>query len=424
MTPELQRAALLRERGRHEEAVSFLLAHLANHPEDPWAFIELALNRLEIPGQLAQSLADAKTATGLMPSASYPLSLQARILCKLDKPKDALPLAESAIEIDPEDGHAWCSKCIALIGLSSWKEAEQCARTALSLDPDDEGASNLLAHTLRIQNRLDESEEESNRRLARNPENAFSFSTSGWTALQRGDIKGAEEKFKEALRIDPELDHAREGLKESFRARSAFFRVFMRWSFFLQKFSENHRTLIIISLLIGFRIARTMAAAVHPLLVVLVILVYYLFVFGSWLSNGLANFFLLRDPIARLSLERSEKVEGITIAFLFFGGLAMLLSGFLLAIPVLTVSGTTFLAAALPASLIFTNPSVKGTVVFSAISLAILACGVSLALAAPATTAAEPFAAFSSGAFTLMIFLCAGSTWLGMMPSLREKAPA
>lgn len=421
MSNEYERAVLLRERGRHEEAVAMLLSHLAKQPEDPGAFIELALNRSEIPGQLKLALEDARTATGLIPAEPFPLALQARILCDLDQPAKALPLAESALALDPEHVYSWCSKCVAHIGLSSWKEAERSARSALELDPDDETASNLLSHSLRMQNRLDESEEESNRRLARNPENAFSFSTSGWTALQRGDINGAEEKFREALRIDPEMEYAREGLKESYRARSAFFRVFMRWTFFIQRFSEKHQTLLIISLLIAFKIARTVAAAIHPLLLVLVIFVYYIFVFGSWISSGLANFFLLRDPVARLSLDRAEKAQGIATGILFLGGIAMMLPGFVLDIPLLSLAGATFLAMVLPSTMSFNNPSKKGTLVFSAITLAIAACGASLARSLPLPPGAGPFAVFEGGAFTLMILLCAGSTWLGMVPSLRTR---
>src|SRR5690606_19603655 len=104
-------------------------------------------------------LEDARTATGLLPGLSFPLSLQARILCELDREKEALPLAESALALDPEDVHSWNSKCIALCGLSRWPEAEQAARTALGIDADDETASNLLAHTLRLQNKLSESEQ-------------------------------------------------------------------------------------------------------------------------------------------------------------------------------------------------------------------------------------------------------------------------
>jgi tetratricopeptide (TPR) repeat protein len=420
MSADLTRAQLLRERGRHEEAVATLLSHLAHFPEDPGAFIELALNRSEIPGQLRQALDDAKTASGLMPGEAFPLALQSRILSQLERPKEALPLAESAIALDPEFGFAWNSKCLALIGLNRWKEAEDCARTALGLDADDEFASNLLAHSLRMQNRLAESEDESKRRLARNPEDAFSFANAGWSALQRGDVKGAEGHFKEALRIDPEMEHARDGLKQSYRARSAFFRVFLKWSFFMQRFSANHQFAIIIGLIVGFRILRVLAASVHPLLVIPVALVYYLFVFGSWLSDGIANFLLLRDPVARLSLDRGEKIEGAAMGVLLVGGLVGLVAGASMGMSPLIVAGGILMVTALPASMIFTNPSRIGRVVFSLIALAVLLMGAMMVF----DVAVHPGRRILDGAagslYGIVLLLGLGSTWLAMIPALRK----
>lgn len=423
MSPDFTRAQLLRERGRHEEAVTTLLAHLAHFPEDPAAFIELALNRSEIAGQRQLALEDARTATGLMPGHPYPLSLQSRILSELERPKEALPLAESATSLDPEFVHAWNSKCLAFIGLSRWKEAEECARTALGLDADDESASNLLSLALRLQNRLDESESESKRRLARNPENAFSFANAGWSALQRGDIKGAESHFKEALRINPDLTHARSGLKQSYRARSVFFRLFLSWTFFLQRFSKNNRIAILIGLFFGFKILRVLAATVHPLLVIPVVLIYFLFVFGSWLSNGLANFFLLRDPVARLSLDRAEKIEGAAMGVLFFGGLIALVAGFCARILPLGVIGGAMMVTALPASLVFTNPARLGQIVFSLISTVSLVAGVVMAMdiaAHPGRSLVEDTAGLC---FSIVILAGVGSTWLAMIPPLRQARP-
>lgn len=423
MSPDFTRAQLLRERGRHEEAVAVLLSHLAHHPEDPAAFIELALNRSEITGQRQLALEDARTATGLMPGHPYPLSLQSRILSELERPKEALPLAESATSLDPEFVHAWNSKCLAFIGLSRWKEAEDCARTSLSLDADDESASNLLSLALRLQNRLDESESESKRRLARNPENAFSFANAGWAALQRGDIKGAESHFKEALRINPELTHARSGLKQSYRARSLFFRLFLKWSFFLQRFSGNNRMAIIIGLIIGFKVLRTLAASVNPLLVIPVALVYFLFVFGSWLSNGLANFLLLRDPVARLSLDRAERIEGAAMGALFFGGLIALVSGFAAGIFPLGVMGGVTMITALPAALVFTNPSRLGRIVFGLISIVTLAAGMVMAMDI-ATHPGRALLEDTAGlCFSIVILGGVGSTWLAMIPPLRKQRP-
>lgn len=423
MTGDLQRATLLRERGRHEEAVAFLLTHLAHYPEDSWAFVELSLNRSEIPGQLKQSLEDARTATGLMPGEAFPLSLQSRILNELDDHKQALFLAESAISLEPDFVHAWNSKCLALIGLSRWKDAEQCARASLELDPDEETASNLLAHTLRLQNRLDESEEESNRRLARNPENAFSFASAGWAALQRSDVAGAESKFKEALRIEPDMEYAREGLKHSYRARSGFFRMFLKWVFFLQRFSEKNRTLIVISLVIGFNLLRRAASAIHPLLVVPIVIIYYTFLFGSYLSNGLANFFMLKDPVARLSLDRSERMEGIAIGVLVFGGLIGLVTGFAISFYAVSAIGGAMLATALPASMVFTNPSPKGRAVFGLISCTSLIMGLLMAFDVFMHPQRPMMEGFAGTCMTVIIILCAGSTWLSMSSSLRETKP-
>ena len=424
MNAEFDRARLLRERGRHEEAIAVLHSHLARHPEDPFAFIELALNRMEVDGQMNQALADARTASGLVPNEPFALSLQSRILSRLDRHKEALELAASALAIDPEFDHAWCSKCIGLIGLSRWKEAEEAARSALSLDPDDETASNLLAHVLRMQNRLDESEDESRRRLARDPENAFSFANAGWAALQRGDIKGAENHFKESLRIDPNMEYARAGLKQSYRARSAFYRVFLKWAFFMQRFSEGNQTAIIIGLVVGFQILRRLAANVHPLLVIVLAIAYYLFVFGSWLCNGLSNFLLLRDPVARLSLDRSEKIEGGVIGLLFFGGLICLVGGFGLEMFALGVAGGVLMVAALPASMVFTNPSPNGRVVFGLVTAATLVAGGVMAADVAAHPGREIFAGRAGELFPVVLLLAAGSSWLGMIPALRKSKRA
>ncbi len=421
MTAEFTRAQQLRERGRHEEAVATMLSHLARHPEDPHAFLELAFNRMEISGQLGQALADARTATGLLPGDAFPLSLQARILAQLDRPKEALPLAENAIALEPDSGHAWNSKCLVLVGLARWTEAEECARTALALDADDEAASNLLSLTLRMQNRLDESVGESERRLARDPENAFSFANAGWAALQRGDVKGAESHFKEALRIDPEMEYARDGLKQSYRARSAFFRLFLKWSFFMQRFSKGNRLAIAIGLIVGFKVLRVLAASIHPLLVIPLAIVYYLFIFGTWLSGGLANFFLLRDPVARLSLDREEKIEGAAVGLLFFGGIAGLLAGFGFGIHALAVASGVMMIATLPAALVFTKASGRGRVVFGLILAAIFVLG-AIAAIDVATHPGRKIMDDTAGAcLSFVILLAVASSWLGTVPSLRKR---
>ena len=424
MSTPLSRAQMLRQHRRHEEAVALLVAHLASFPDDAVAHIELALNRLEIPGQKALALEDARRATGLIPDNPFPLALQSSILSQLDREKEALPLAEAAIVLDPEDVYSWNAKTLALAGLHRWNDAEQSARHALSLDPDDETASNLMAHVLRLQKKLDESEQESRRRLERDPDNAFSFANAGWAALQRRQVKEAENFFKEALRLQPEMTYAKEGLKESYRARSGFYRLFLRWAFFLQRFSEKHRMAIFIGIIVGFRIMRAIAEAVSPKLVLPLFIIYYIFLFGTWLAPGIANFLILRDPIARLSLERNEKTEALVIALFFFGGLAALISGFLVGNLWVAIGGGTLLAAAIPSSLVFTNESRKGRAVFLASALAVLGLGFFGAAQIFIHYHDDWVHPFTVKAIILAAIIAMLTTWLASVPSLRRVKPS
>ena len=420
MTPEFKHAQYLRDLGRHEEAVANLHTHLAHHPDDSMGYIELAINRMNMPGQLANALEDAKRATGLMAGEAFPLALQSRILSRLDREKEALPMADSAIALDPDCDYAWSSKAIALVGLSRWKESEECLRKALEIDPDSETASNLLSHVLRMQNRLDESEGESLRRLARDPENAFSFANSGWAALQRGQIKEAEGLFKESLRLDPNMEYARQGLKQSYRARSAFFRIFLKYAFFMQRFSEGNQIAIMIGMIIGFKVLRALFASVNPILVIPLAIVYYLFIFGTWLSNGLANFFILSDANARLSLDKGEKIEGVAVGVLFLGGILALIGGLATSIHSLAAVGGGMMIAAIPSSMVFTNPSAKGRVVFGALGTLIVILTAVMATELVANPGSELFEGTAGACFSVIIFSAVACTWLGAVPSLRR----
>ena len=421
MSTFLTHAEFLRERGRHEEAVTLLHSHLAHHPEDPAAFIELALNRMEIDGQMDKALADAKTATGLIPDAAFPLALQAFILSRIDREKEALQLAEQAIALAPDYAYAWRAKSVALCGLSRWKEAEEAARQALAIHPDDEDASNVLSHALRLQNRLDESEDETKRRLSRNPENAFSFANAGWAALQRGKVKEAEDYFKEALRLNPNMNYARNGLKESYRARSAFYRIFLKWSFFQQRLAEKHRTAIYIGIFVSFKVLRNVLENTQPILLLPLFLIYYVFIFGSWLSTGLANFFLLRDSTARLSLDKAEKIDGAVVGSLFFCGLSLLVPGFIWEKDVLMIAGGALMASAIPASLVFTKSSRIGSIIFGCATILILLLSGFAAWQKYLHPEKPIFEGTGGGILTIAILIAVGITWLPLIPALRKK---
>jgi hypothetical protein len=433
MSSDFARARLLRERGRHEEAVATLFSHLAHHPEDPDAFIELAINRTEIAGQMNLALADIRTACGLRPGNAFLLSIQSRILSKLNRSEESLEMARAALTEDPDLAHGWISKGLALTGLGRWKGVEDCALTALRLNANDPVASNLLVEALRLQNRLDDSDSVARKGLSHDPENAFLFTNTGFTALQRGDIRLSEAQFLESLRINPQSKHAKNGLKEAYRARSTFYRLFLRLQFFKFRIPYPHHAGMWTTAAIGiglFAMVNILTRTppqylpyVGFILVGLPILAFFALLFFAILSSGIANFLLLKDPVARASLDPSEKIEGAVTGSLFFGGSTALIAGGLLNSPPCAVAGGAMIAAAVPASLAFANCSLKGRIVFGAFLVAIILRGGFMTVDASRHTYQNLIDGnFALSAFVMSLFVII-SALLRREPSYRPASP-
>lgn len=419
----IQRAQHLRECHRHEEAVALLHQYLTNEPDDPQAYVELAFNHLEMPGKRSMAVDYILKAIGILPDVGQLHALHARTLNQLDRHKEALAAAERAIALDPENDYCWVSKGESLLGLSEWKAAEAALDQALQLDPDDEVASNLRSIALRMQNRLDESYDETARRLARDPENPISLANAGWTALQSGKIEQAETLFRDSLRIDPECEYARDGLKESFRARSAFYRLFLRWVFFMQRFNEKNQMFIMIGIVIGFRFIRIAVQEINPALLPPLFVLFYFFIFGTWLSSGIANLMILRDRSARLSLDKCEKLDGIVVGGGFMFGLLIGLTGLALGNDILMLTGAMFMLAAIPSSMCFVDAPWKARIIFGGAATLIYLTG-SIGILTYSTTPTATLTSHGAGAIIGPIFITFISSWIAMIPSLKKPDPA
>ena len=204
----------------------------------------------------------------------------------------------------------------AHVRLHEWTEAETRARHALELDADNELAANLLALTLRQQGRLEESEAVSGGLLARAPDTAMSHSNSGWSSLQAGDHRRANQHFLEALRLDPNDDYARRGLLHSFNSRVWTYRIYFQFVAWLGRYRKEMRFLFIFLIYVVYRFVVTGLRTEFGREGVnwsVVVVATYLVLFGFGRSFG--NLFLLLDRFARHALKRKE------IAWSIFAGL-------------------------------------------------------------------------------------------------------
>jgi tetratricopeptide (TPR) repeat protein len=414
---QFQRGLILMEQSRYADAATFFRESLAEDPRNGHAFNRLAICQLQIPGEAKQALETITRALECEPNESSHHAVKSFALGALNRDKEALVAAREAVSLEPDSMYALNAEAHALLSLERWTEAEQCARRALAIDADDSTAANQLAHALRLQNKMDENAGQIAGMLARDPEDAGTHCSAGWSALQRGDRRAAEQHFLESLRLDPEMEPARDGLLDAFRARSPIYRAYLAYCFRMQQLSSGARWGVVLGLYFGVKFSRILFTGPMKPVGIGIAVLYAIFVFWVWIAKGIGNFILLFDRFAKHALRRNEKIEA-----LFVGGgvvLALLLVGSSFAFKAgpPMVLGLGCGLAAIPFSLTFTNDSKIGAWLFGAFGALALLGGILLSLSMVSRMVPGEFA---NNVFTCGLFAALGTTWLGNIGALRR----
>ncbi len=413
LPPQIMRGLQLKDLGRYADAESAFKEALAQEPNDAFTLHQLAACQLYLPQRQRDALVTIDSAIANEPNDADHHVLRSYILSTLNRPKEGLTAARTARGLEPTHVGAFTAEAQAHLQMEQWPLAEESARQALALDADNSAAANQLASALRLQNKLGENAAHLAGMLARDPEDSFTHANAGWTALQRGERVAAETHFREALRLDPDFESAREGLLTSFRARSRIYRAYLSYCFFMQRLSVGSRWAVIIGLYFGAKVARYIPGGF------ILVALYMLFVLWVWVAKPFGNFFLLFDSFARYALRPAEKREAVIVGGGLLAGLAILALGAGLAAgPVITL-GLGLIAASFPLSMTFTNGSRFGTWLFGTVA-AITLLGAFLQLLAghvPLLDKNLADAFFAIGAAGCLI-----STWLGNIPALRRPA--
>jgi len=173
----LERAQLLAELGRYDEAADELIPVLAVQPADAEALTLLAL-----------------------------------ILRAADKPYKAIEAADAAVAAAPLDLHAIGVRGLILVDLERYGEAAATAEMLLSGGPDDAHAQITAALILGQSRNGQQALNAAWRGVSLAPENAQAHLVLGFVCrnLRLDDL--SERAYREALRLDPHLSAARQGL--------------------------------------------------------------------------------------------------------------------------------------------------------------------------------------------------------------------
>jgi hypothetical protein len=125
----------------------------------------------------------------------------------------------------------------------------------------------------------------------------------GWKLLHDGNPKKALEHFQEALRIDPELDWARQGLLEALKAHHRIYSLVLQYFLWMMRLGGRARWFIIIGAYILYRTLFALVTNNPQFGIVIwpVLIAYVGFVFMSWTADSLFNLVLFAHPLGRLA---------------------------------------------------------------------------------------------------------------------------
>jgi tetratricopeptide (TPR) repeat protein len=308
MSAHLDRARLLLAQSRPLDAERESMLALADQPDDPQALAFLALSQIE-QGKGDEALEAARDAVGLAPQEAFFHYVHAHVLRNMDRTDDAFRAVQEAIRLDPTDADCFALLSSIELARSSWPAALEAAENALTLNPEHVGAANLRAMALVRLGRKLEAKESVDYALDRAPEDAFSHANQGWNYLHQNRPRQAQEHFREALRLEPNLDYAREGMLEALKARNPIYRAMLAYFLWLGRQSMRFQWAFIIGIFFGGRIARSLSESQPgmnwlwwPLLGL-----FYAFVYLSWTAQPMFNLLLRFNRFGRHVLTDDQR---------------------------------------------------------------------------------------------------------------------
>jgi len=308
MSAHLERAQLLLAQARPAEAEREATLALSTRPDDTQALSLLALSRIE-QDKHEGALEAAREAVGLAPDAAYLHYVHAVVLHRMDRTEEAFRAGQEALRLDPADADAFALLASIELARRNWSGALHAAEQALALNPEHVAATNLRAMALVRLGRKAEAMTTVDYALQRAPDDAFSHANQGWNCLHQNDPRRAQEHFREALRLQPNLEYARDGMLEALKARNPVYRVMLAYFLWLGRQSTRFQWGFVIGIYFSSRIARSLSET-QPHLRWLwwpLIGLFYAFVYLSWTAQPMFNLLLRFDRFGRHVLSNDQR---------------------------------------------------------------------------------------------------------------------
>jgi tetratricopeptide (TPR) repeat protein len=375
LNPRLQKASLLIDQRRYELAEPELTAAMAEEPNNAFAHAYMAFCLLARK-DYERATEFAQRAIHLRPDLALGYSVAAivwRSRNYLDKAEASI---REAIAISPHDPDYHVTLSGIKYHQRDWATALQAAETALSLNPEHIDALNLRAESLRKLGRVQDARVELQNALRVDPDSADTHATLGWACLQNGDRAKASEHFREALRLDPDSEWARQGVLETLRSYNPLYRPLLKFFLWMQSLSGRAQWGVIIGAYVLYRVLLGLAGQ-NPTwkpFIMPVVFIYIAFVAATWIGKPLMNLALRLHPLGRLALSCEERIAANWIGGFLAAGVAAFI-GSILYPGILGVVALVLLVMVIPLAAMFSVHEPKPRLAAIAYTLLIAACG-------------------------------------------------
>lgn len=303
----IERARVLIEQDRYALAESELRRYILTEPQDATAHALLALS-LSAQNKHREAAESARRAIHLEPMLPYAHYMLAYVSTQQDRLDDAEKAINEAIRLDPEEADYFAVLSSVKLQQRRWQDALEIAERGLYFNSEHVGCINLRAMALNQMGLTDEAAVAIEGALSVEPENALSHANRGWQEIHRGNYERAMTNFREALRIDAELEWAREGVVEVLKARNPVYRVMLRYFLWSSRLSGRATWGLIIGFYFFSRLMRGAMKARPELAPFLWPLygLYLAFVLMTWIARPLFDLLLRLDPMGRVVLSKRQ----------------------------------------------------------------------------------------------------------------------
>jgi tetratricopeptide (TPR) repeat protein len=317
MSAHYQRGELLFEQSRYDQAAGELTAHLGENPNDGMAHVMLAISLANLK-RFDDALQHAREAISLDPEnglAHYSLAFVDLERCRYEAAATAL---EEAIRCAPFVPNFYGLLAAIRSRQKRWPAALEAAEQGLAFDPEHLQCLNMRALAQRQLGMNEAAAETMRDALARDPNDEMAHANQGWALLEEGKSAEALTHFREALRLCPELEYARQGILEALKAQNPVYRAILRYLLWMGKQSTAMQWGIMLAVIFALRTVDRIGRAIPPLAPLLWGLntIALLALMSTFFAQPFFNFVLLFHPLGRLAMTRDQKAQGALTAAL------------------------------------------------------------------------------------------------------------